>query len=998
MRYLIAFCTLWLVVQQTTAQTQNYFQQQVNYTIDVQLNDSTHALIGTIEMDYTNNSPNALREIYIHLWGNAYANKETPFAEQQIRNDSKKFYFAKQEDLGGFSGINFLVDGKSVTVRDWENQGEIVVLTLPKPLLSGESVTISTPFQLDIPASFSRLGHVGKSYQMTQWYPKPAVYDIRGWHPMPYLDQGEFYSEFGNYDVRITLPDNYVVGATGTLQTKSEYDFLLERVAATKAFFKGEETELTRNDFPKASKKMKTLRYTAENVHDFAFFADREFKVLKDSVILESGKQIDTWAMFANQETDLWKQATKYLNRSVKFYSDMVGEYPYPQATAVQSALSAGAGMEYPMITVIGLSRTDKSLDNVITHEVGHNWFYGILASNERRYAWMDEGVNSYYENRYMTKFYDDSSLPLPAFLRGDSELELNELAYLLQARRHEDQAPNTPSEEFTSLNYGVSAYIKPAIVFAHLEAYVGMEAMDEAMQIYYDQWKFKHPDPSDLRSSLEKSLDRDLSWVFDDMLSTTKQMDYALQIVDVRGKSLEIKVKNKGEITAPIPISAIKNGEVVETRWYDGISDEQVVSFPKVRYDDLVIDVERQTLEVDRRDNRLRNPKPDINFGVQLEDDKERTISIAPALGWNNYDGFMLGLAVHNMSLPFRNLELAVAPMFAFNSERLTGTGGIQYHIYPKVKALERVTLGLNGRTFSYADSGDLDEQFYFNKWSPSVNIRFAKKTSNSFWSQQLSYRYVSIDRNIAILSDLAGSGDDVFFDVFNYGINQLTYELENSNALTPALLSATLEQSGSYTKLFASYEQSFPYQKENKSLTIRVFGGTFFNFDAAEATRSLLRPSFLLGGNTSGTFQEDYLFDEFLLGRTETSGFLSQQVFQKDAQFRTLTSVGTTANWMLSSNIRSTLPKPVPLDIFVDLAYSNPESGEGNFFYSSGLVLPLIGSVLEIYVPLLESDAIEANHKAQGREGLLERITFRFDLLRFNPLKLRDNLNLGQ
>jgi len=225
---------------------------------------------------------------------------------------------------------------------------------LSKPLKSGETIVIETPFTLQIPKSFSRLGHVGQSYQLTQWYPKPAVYDAEGWHPMPYLDQGEFYSEFGDFDVTITLPSNYVVGATGELQTASEVEFLNQK-AKQGAGMNFEEMNQSA-DFPPSDETTKTLNYTAKNVHDFAWFADKRFHVLKSGVTLASGKKVDTWAMFTDLEANLWKDATTYLDRSVKFYSEKVGEYPWSHATAVQSALSAGAGMEYPMITVIGES------------------------------------------------------------------------------------------------------------------------------------------------------------------------------------------------------------------------------------------------------------------------------------------------------------------------------------------------------------------------------------------------------------------------------------------------------------------------------------------------------------------------------------------------------------------------------------------------------------------------------------------------------------------
>ncbi len=213
---LIAFLSLFPFL--SSAQT--YWQQEVNYKIAVSLDDKKHELSGTEEIEYINNSPDQLTYIYFHLWPNAYKNNKTALAKQILRNGSRKFHFSKPEDRGYITNLAFEVNGKPVNLE--YEQEDVAKLILNEPLLPGQRIRITTPFLVKVPKAFSRLGHVGQSYQITQWYPKPAVYDRKGWHQMPYLDQGEFYSEFGTFDVRITLPANYTVGATGELQTESE--------------------------------------------------------------------------------------------------------------------------------------------------------------------------------------------------------------------------------------------------------------------------------------------------------------------------------------------------------------------------------------------------------------------------------------------------------------------------------------------------------------------------------------------------------------------------------------------------------------------------------------------------------------------------------------------------------------------------------------------------------------------------------------------------------
>ena len=199
----------------------NYWQQQVNYTIDVTLNDTEHTLDGYIKMDYYNNSPDTLNFIWLHIWPNAYKNDRTAFSDQLLENGRTDFYFSAEEKKGYINRFDFKVNGSVAQMQDHPEQQDIIKLILPQPLAPKSNIKIETPFHVKLPFNFSRGGHVEQAYQITQWYPKPAVYDRKGWHEMPYLDQGEFYSEFGNYEVQITLPANYVVAATGELVSET---------------------------------------------------------------------------------------------------------------------------------------------------------------------------------------------------------------------------------------------------------------------------------------------------------------------------------------------------------------------------------------------------------------------------------------------------------------------------------------------------------------------------------------------------------------------------------------------------------------------------------------------------------------------------------------------------------------------------------------------------------------------------------------------------------
>ncbi|HEX5024565.1 MAG TPA: M1 family metallopeptidase, partial [Agriterribacter sp.] len=386
---------------------QNYWQQQVDYSINVSLNDMEHSLTGFIKIHYTNHSPDTLRYIWFHVWPNAYKNDKTAFSEQMLENGNTKFYFSSPQQKGFINQLDFRVNEARADIEDHPEYLDIIKLILPSPLVPEGQIVITTPFHVKLPDNFSRGGHAGQSYQVTQWFPKPAVFDKKGWHAMPYLEQGEFYSELGNFEVAITLPRNYVVAATGELQNEEEKQWLKTRSTFTweairhRKKTKSGSYKTFKQLFPISDSDTKTLLYKQANVPDFAWFADKRFIVNYDTCALESGKIIGVYSFYTPAGQSKWTNSMAYTKKAVRFYSQSLGEYPFRNVSIVEGPPEMSGGMEYPTIALIAAEKDKAITERIIAHEVGHNWFYGILATNERSFPWMDEGMNSYYENRY---------------------------------------------------------------------------------------------------------------------------------------------------------------------------------------------------------------------------------------------------------------------------------------------------------------------------------------------------------------------------------------------------------------------------------------------------------------------------------------------------------------------------------------------------------------------------------------------------------------------
>jgi hypothetical protein len=514
---ILVICSLFTSYSQTTNVLQNYWQQEVNYKIDVALNDKKHTLKGNLSLGYINHSPDKLDFIWFHLWPNAYKNDQTAYAKQILRDKDGKKRLKDMKDNGFIDSLNFRVNGQIAKTESDPQNIDIIKLILPQPLASGDSITITTPFFVKIPTYSSRSGHLDQSYMICQWYPKPAVYDRKGWHPIPYLDQGEFYSEFGSFDVTITVPSAYVIGATGILQNEEEFTKYKEIGKANNA----DTTRFIRYTTTKSG-STKSLEYKQDNIHDFAWFADKDFIIRYDTAQLASGKIIDVFTYSFEKGNPNWVKSVSYVESAIRHYSDWIGEYAYPIAQAVEGPKNVmSGGMEYPTITLITSPNAEEpELDGVIAHEVGHNWFYGMLASNERDHAWMDEGMNTFFQFRYEGEKYRANSVFGNAMPEAFKQKPLDEFLgtiYTAMSELPMDEAIETPSADFTDKEaYGTVIYLKTAIWMYIAQMAATPDVFDKVIKSYFADWKFKHPYPEDLKAEFEKQTGLGFNKLFD--------------------------------------------------------------------------------------------------------------------------------------------------------------------------------------------------------------------------------------------------------------------------------------------------------------------------------------------------------------------------------------------------------------------------------------------------------------------------------------------------
>ncbi|MBX7183122.1 MAG: M1 family metallopeptidase [Bacteroidia bacterium] len=1003
----IYFFSLWMLSSILAgAQNLDYFQQDVTYQIEVQLDDKKHTLAGFETIRYTNNSPNALEFIWFHIWPNAYANSKTALSKQEVENGDTYLHFLKGKGLGSMDGIAFQVDGKPASWEYHPEHKDICKVLLNTPLLPKQSITLTIPFHVQIPdGQISRLGHVGQAYFITQWYPKPAVYDHKGWHAFPYLNQGEFYSEFGTYDVKITLPGNYVVGATGDLvDGAAELDWLNKKAEATAAKTNFDTRDM---DFPESEKETKTLHYHQEKVHDFAWFADKRWNVLKSEVELPNKQKVTTWAYFTNQNASTWKKAPQYINDATWFYSQHCGNYPYKHVTAVDGTIAAGGGMEYPNITVIGNAGSDYSLETVIMHEVGHNWFYGILGSNEREFGWMDEGLNSFFESRYnewkhpKANFFDliagesKAIKVLGKFIGADKQAQnyYYEMSYLFEGRRGEDQPIQTHSADFTMLNYGAIMYSKTADVFNYLLDNLGEDLTDKIFRTYFDRWKFRHPYPEDFRKVAEEVAQRDLSWLFNDLIQTNKRMDYKIRKVKADSDKLHFQVVNLGQTDGPISVSAIKDGKEVKKEWFNGFQGKKdfTLNLNPAEADKLVLDYDRRTVDLYRKNNQSRVKgafktweKLQFKFVGGLEDPTRNQIFWTPIVGANLYNKFMLGLAFYNALLPNRRFEYIVAPMYGFGNKNLAGHAEFFYNMYPRLTFFQKISLGIEGSRYAWnGNNGGLN----YNVLIPSVSWTIKKTSPRSHFQQSTSFRTIFVSKENFVY------GNEVS-RFSNYYVNEFTHRFVNDRKINPFSIVLNVQQSTGMAKASITANYSKTFKGKNKSFDIRLFYGKVFVYDYAKVKADFrYRLSGLAG-------YQDYQYSQPFIGRFENpnQSFWGNQFIDGDGGFKVFSPYGQTGNWLLAANFKTSIHRVIPFKLFVDIGTyamaknAFPESR--SFVFDYGVSLPILKNVLEIYYPIGYSKDIDYYMSLNGIKWY-QRFRFSLNLKNINPIKMARGLS---
>ena len=586
--------------------SQNYWQQAVDYKMNVEMNVEDYTYTGEQQLTYTNNSPETLHKVFYHLYFNAFQ----PGSEMAARVNNgkdKNTRFNVNIDSINYNQQGYLKvydlkqDGKSIQSV---LSGTILEVTLIEPIKPGNSTIFSLNFEGKVPDLIRRSGKnssEGVALSMAQWYPKMAEYDYEGWNAEPYLGR-EFHGVWGNFDVRITLNKKFTVAASGYLQNPEE-------VGHGYSEGKG-----------KAKKKKLSWHFYAPNVHDFTWSADPNY--IHDTFLGPNGVELHFFYVDNPKYNSTWKKLQPKTAELMEFFNKRLGEYPYKQYTVAQGG---DGGMEYAMMTLITGNRSYESLLGVTAHELAHSWFQHVLATNEMKYEWMDEGFTTYISTLAVEEMLNKKAL-FPFSSSYDNYF------YLVSSGKEEPQQTNA-NRYIYNMAYEISAYSKGAIFLAQLGYIIGESKLNKTLKSYFEEFKFKHPTPNDFRRVAERISGIQLKWYLTDWTQTTNTIDYAIKSIDENSENTNIRLKRVGNMPMPldvlvkfedgstsvyyIPIPLMRGEKenpymldwVVLEDWAWAYSEYQIeINKAKGKVSEVLIDPSFYMADINRENNYLKN------------------------------------------------------------------------------------------------------------------------------------------------------------------------------------------------------------------------------------------------------------------------------------------------------------------------------------------------------------------------------------------------------
>ncbi len=882
------------------------FSQTNNLVINAVLNIETNSLEIQQEIDFYNNSDTAFDEIYLHNWANAYRDKNTPLAHRFIENYSKSFHFTTEKNRG-----NTLINNISVNydIATWEisdKNPDILKINLTESLKPLESLKIIATYVVKIPSDkFTNYGVSNDTYNLKYWYLAPAIFDDN-WEIFSNLDMDDLYIDYSNYQINIDVPNGFVINSN--LKTSS-----ISKNETTRYQLVGEKSQDVE------------LNITKNN--DFIYYKFDEITIATN---LQSEK------LSTNLKSII-------LKREFYFIQTFLGKFPHDKLLINQ--------IEYDKNPVYGFNQLPSFL---ATYSDAFEWdikLFKILSKkyidetllfNRRKDYWLADGLQVYLMLKYVEKYYPEvKAIGKISSLWGIKKFKLAKISfnekypfvYQFAARQNLDQPLTMRADSLSNFNRKIVNKYKSGLGISYLETFLDDISMPSII------YKFAFMNSDNKVSSkvfldmIKSKTKKEVSWFEHDYLQTNKKIDYTIKKIQRHNDSLEISILNKRDFVAPIQLYGIKDKEIMFKKWLTNIDSLTKIKIPVNGFDKLSLNYEFLLPEYNLRNNwknvnnKLFNKPIQLKFFKDLEDPYYNQLFYTPVYKYNYYDGLVLGLAISNKTLLKKNFNYKLTPSFGTKSGSFSGSYSFQYEYLPENKKVNRLAFGFAGNNFHYA------ENLRYNAFYPYALLEFKRKSLRDVRNKSILLSYTAIDRE-------KSPTQTEHLETNKYGVFNIGYGYSNPDIINDIRFSTGFQVSNKFSKVSLTGR----YRKltdTNRQFDFRFYAGAFLsnNTETDYFSFALDRPS-------------DYLFQYEYLGRSETSGFFSQQIIINEGGFKSKLEVPFANQWLSTFNTSIGLWRW--FEVYNDIGFVKNKGEKVYFAHENGIRLNFIQDILEVYFPL--------------------------------------------
>ena len=890
-------------------------------TIEAQLDDKNDILQINQSIIYHNTSDSTLNHIFLHNWINGYKNNKSPLARRLIEDYDKSLYFAKQKDRGYSTIKNLTVDYEKVKFFE-EEKGkiDIVKIDLNSPLEPKKSTRINLTYNVKIPNSkFTSYGKTKTGYHLRYWYLVPAVFHDN-WKIMSNLNMDDLLTSTTTFEIKIRLPKYYYLNSN------------LNEFKTPKGAL---------NEYLLTGKKRTEALLNIDIKNDYRSFTTNKFEIKTDLLKTNIDKKL----------------SSTILNRQLEYIQLFLGNYPHRKLFIDKATQSKNP--------IYGLNQLPKFIrpfpdvfewDLTLFKALTKKYIDNTLLLDRRTDYWLVDGLQTYLMMNYVSEYYPEIKLTgniskiwgLKRF--NFSKLNFNDkypFVYQYSARQFLDQALNTRADSLSNFNRKIVGKYKAGLGLRYLADYVGDTIISTSFQEFYRNNKLKFANSNDFKKIVSSKTHKDISWFFGDYLKTNKKIDYTIKKAVTKGDSVYVTIKNKRNITAPVALYGLQNKEVKFKKWVTNIDSIKTIAIPKNNFNRVSLNFENSYPELNSMDNWRKIGKNILNKPIQfkiykdINDPYYNQLYLQPNIKYNFYDGALLGLRIHNKPILKRNFQFSITPQYGTKSNALNGTFNTRYTQYFENSSINKIYYSISGSNLHYA------EDLSYNTFNQNITVQFRRKNLRDVGGSFLSARLLNINRELA--------PNDSQTDSDKYRVFKLKYYYNKPDIIKGVKYSFGTEIANNYSKVSGE----FRYRKltaKNTQLDFRFYAGSFIrnNTDTDFFSFGLDRAN-------------DYLFELSYIGRSESTGFLSQQFIMAEGGFKSVLDQRFANQFLVSFN--SSIGIWRWLEVYNDVAFLKNRGNNVFFAYENGIRFNFIHNILELYLPVYSNNGWEVNDNAYSK-----------------------------